>query len=546
MSLSRRALLKIFAATAAVAAVPGYLWQRGRALAARLVAMSPIDRSIPGAGTTTFSGDNPDRSHAILWNVPAFLTANAIPSFETAVPDERVPLVIVGGGISGLGTAWLLRDKAPVLLERAERFGGNARGESWQGIDYSIGAAYMLEADEGSELETLYREWQVETLVRVKTEDDPALVAGKMYQDFWSGESDPAAKAQFAQVRQLFLDVWEENGEAFYPEMPTEDATMFERLAALDLQSFRQYLETKTGGPIHPHIAAVLDHYCWSSLGGTWEEVSAAAGLNFFSAEFGRVMVAPGGNSGVAERVVGLLDEALPAGNLRPQSIVFNVTVRDDGVLVSYQDAAGTIRTILAEVVALCCPKFVVKRILTGIEPDRLAAIASLRYRSYLLANVLLTTELAQSFYDLFLTDVDTHRATDVVTATWAKAVPGHTVLTLYRAFPYDGARPTLLAPDAHAQFAAEFDQQIRTEILPALGVDAKHVAGVRLTRWGHPLPLAATGQLRAGIPAVLRQPFRDRVFFIEQDNWMLPAIETSLGEAIHFAPQIRQTLDHA
>jgi hypothetical protein len=43
---------------------------------------------------------------------------------------------------------------------------------------------------------------------------------------------------------------------------------------------------------------------------------------------------------------------------------------------------------------------------------------------------------------------------------------------------------------------------------------------------------------------SLLRAPFRERVCFVEQDNWMLPAIETSLGEAIHFAPQIRTQLE--
>jgi hypothetical protein len=546
VSLSRRAFLTLTAVAAGAVAVPGYLWQRGRAMAAHLLAMLPIDRQVPGGAARVFSGDNPDRAHAILWDIPAYLNANALPDFGTAAPEERVPLVIVGGGMSGLGTAWLLRDTAPVILERAARFGGNARGESWQGVDYAIGAAYLLEADAGSPLEALYREWQVESLCRVKTEEDPVLVDGRIYHDFWSGESDPAAQAQFAVVRQLFLDVWEENGEAFYPEMPTEDPAMLERLAELDGQSFRQHLEAAVDGPLHPHIAAVLDHYCWSSLGGTWDEVSAAAGLNFFAAEFGRVLVAPGGNAAVAERVLHLLESALPNGNLRPASIVFNVTVREDGVMVAYEDGAGAVHTVLADAVALCCPKFVVKRILTGIEPARLAAIASLRYRSYLLANVLITAELEESFYDLFLADADPGRATDVVTATWARPVPGHTVLTLYRALPFDGARPQLLAVDAHERIAAEFEQQIREQILPALGVDASDVVGIRLTRWGHPLPLAAAGQLRAGVPALLREPFRERVFFVEQDNWMLPAIETSLGEAIHFAPRIRAVVEEA
>lgn len=543
MGYTRRGFVGIFALAAAVAAVPSWLWQRGRNQVRRLLAMVPIDRSIAGATTANFSGDNPDRSHRILWDVPGFLRGAGLTDLAQRTPDERTRLVIVGGGMSGLGTAWLLRDTAPILLERAERLGGNARGESWDGIDYAIGAAYLLEPDPDSPLEALYNEWQVHQLCRVKTEDDPVLVGGRIYHDFWSGDSDPEARDAFDTVRQHFLDVWNEHNGAVYPEMPTEDPEMLATLAELDHKSFRQHLESVTGGPLHPHVAAVIDHYCWSSLGGTWDEVGAAAGLNFFAAEFGTVWVAPGGNAAVAERVVEMLDGALPAGHLKTGAMVFRVVVRDDGVLVGYAQSDGSVHTILADAVALCCPKFVVRRILEGIEPEREAAIATLRYRSYLLANVLLTTELRDEFYDLFLADVDNSGATDVVTATWARPVPGRTVLTLYRGLPFDGARAAILTSDSHQRIEAEFETQIREEILPALGVSADQVAGIRLTRWGHPLPLAATGLIGAGTPSLLRAPFRDRVFFIEQDNWALPAIETSLGEAIHFAPQIRSVL---
>lgn len=543
MSLPRRAVLKLGALALATAAVPTWLWQQGRRAAGHLRAILPINRSIIGNATTAFSGDNPDRSHEILWDIPGYRTRQNLPPAREAVPDERVPLVIVGGGMSGLSLAWLLRDTAPLVLERAPRFGGNAKGESWQGIDYAIGAAYLLEADAGSPLEAMYRDWRIEEFCRVKTEDDPVLVGGRIVRDFWSGESDPERRAEFERVHRYFLDVWEENGEAFYPEMPTEDAEMLARLAVLDRQSLREHLEAALGGELHPHIVAVLDHYCWSSLGATWSEVSAAAGLNFFAAEFGKVLVAPGGNAAIAERIVTLLEGELPGDHLRAGAIVFEVVVRSDGVLVRYEDEAGAVRAVLADAVAMCCPKFVVARILDGIEPERAAAIQSLRYRSYLLANVLLTTEVEPSFYDLFLADVDPSRATDVVMATWAKPVPGHTVLTLYRGLPYDGARATLLTPSAHQQVAADFERQIREQVLPALGVDPQHLAGVRLTRWGHPLPLAAVGLLADGVPEKLRQPFQGRVFFVEQDNWALPAIETALGEAAHFAPQIRAAL---
>lgn len=543
MGITRRGFILGCTMAAAAVSAPAWLWQRGRLLARRLVEMLPINRQVAPGAELRFSGDNPDGTHSVLWDIPRFLEQHGISEFASTTPDERAPLVIVGGGMSGLGTAWLLRDQDPIVLERAERMGGNARGESWQGIDYSIGAAYLLEPDPDSGLEALYREWGVAELCRVRTEEDPVLIGGRIYHDFWNGESDPDAAASFQAARDYFVKVWNGEGDTPYPEMPTEDAEMLAVLDRLDSVSLRQHLEEVLGGELHPHLVAVIDHYCWSSLGGTWEEVSAAAGLNFFAAEFGNVWVAPGGNAGVAEQVTGMLHDALPANHLRTDATVFRVAVRDDGVLVGYVRQDGSVHTVLAQAVAMCCPKFVVKRVLDGIEPEREEAINSLRYRSYLLANVLLDQPLDEEFYDLFLADVDQSAATDVVCATWARPQDDRTVLTLYRALPYDGARPVVLAPDSHARFAVEFEEQIRESILPALGVAEDRLVGIRLTRWGHPLPLAATGLVRAGVPGRLREPFRGRVFFVEQDNWALPAIETSLEEALHFAPRIREVI---
>ena len=117
------------------------------------------------------------------------------------------------------------------------------------------------------------------------------------------------------------------------------------------------------------------------------------------------------------------------------------------------------------------------------------------------------------------------------------------TVLTFYRGLPFDGARPLILEEGAYDRFAAEFKAQI-SQLLPTLGFRDAHVKDYRLTRWGHPLPLAATGLVSSGIVETLRRPMRDKVFFVEQDNWSVPAIETAIGEALAFAPQIAARSD--
>jgi hypothetical protein len=148
--LSRRELLQYSAALSATALFPWFGCSSSipRSNAETAVApeswldqYDPINRLNPSA--SVFSGDDPTAGHYLRDNV---LTPAGIK------PERSVKLAIVGGGSSGLACAYLFRQDQPVVLERAARFGGNAKGESWGGVDYTIGAAYLTEGDESSRL----------------------------------------------------------------------------------------------------------------------------------------------------------------------------------------------------------------------------------------------------------------------------------------------------------------------------------------------------------------------------------------------------------
>ncbi len=106
--------------------------------------ISPINRTIQDH--SFFSGDDFSRPHHILWDKKSYIESIG----GLTKPIRKEELVIIGGGMSGLMSAYLLRDKKPVILEQASRFGGNAKGEAWKGLQYSIGAAYLIKPDQDS------------------------------------------------------------------------------------------------------------------------------------------------------------------------------------------------------------------------------------------------------------------------------------------------------------------------------------------------------------------------------------------------------------
>lgn len=518
-----------------------------------LRAVSPINRALGDVAPAEFSGDEPDRAHKILWDKKGFLASlgGHLPQ-----PSQTAPLVIIGGGIAGLFSAYLLRDYKPIVLEQASRFGGNSKGQSWRGIDYSIGAAYMCEPEEDSDIANICKELGLNELWKLKEGEDPVALSGKIYKEFWSGETSPEDMSQFAALSEYFEKIWNSEEEGFtYPDIPVVDSAMEASIKELDRVPFKKHLEKIAGGTLHPQIETAIEHYCWSSFGAGAAEVGAASGLNFYTAEFGNLCVFPGGNSAIAEQVLKKLAASIPQENLRAGSLVFDVTVGADGVIVAYQDSSNKVHTVKASAVVMACPKFVANKILNGIEAERSAAIAKLRYRSYLVANVLIKGAYQDPFYDLYLlgegkidgNDItgssQRQKVTDVILGNFAKPDSDSTVLTLYRGMPFDGVRPELWAPGSYQRYRESFENQVSSSILPLLNLKKENIVDIRVARWGHPLPVAAAGLIADGTVAAMRKPFRNKVFFVEQDNWALPAFETSVTEALTWAQEVKKVL---
>lgn len=520
---------------------------------------SPFNRTLGDVAPKEFGGDQPDLPHDF------FLFKNR--AERTALADsirdiEKARVIVVGAGIAGITAAYELRSYKPVLLDQGPRFGGNAQGESWRGTDYSTAAAYFCGQDADSPILKFYQDIGIDKIWRTKKEEDPVLLRGKRYTNFWNGETAPEAEAQFLKLRKYFEDVNAEHEGQIYPEIPPADEKVLERLNQLDAMTFRAHLEAVLGSKLHPHIETALEHYCWSTFACTLDQMSAAGGMNAYAAEFGDIYVMPGGNGAIAEAALKKMTETVPLSNFRPRALVFDVQVTGQGVLVSYVNHLGKPVRIQAEVVILGCPKFVVKKVLRDIEPERMKAIEQLNYNAYLVANVLVDQPFSgDEFYDYYLLGDGTVESTNMVKATDEQGItdviygsyarpdttaagrPGHTVLTLYRGFPYSEGRGDLYRDGAFEKYYRQFERQIREEILPQLKLDRSKVVDIRISRWGHPMPIQTPGLIRDGIIEKLRRPFKGSVFFAQQDNWMYAAIETSIQEGQIWAKEAKKKL---
>ena len=201
----------------------------------------------------------------------------------------------------------------------------------------------------------------------------------------------------------------------------------------------------------------------------------------------------------------------------------------------------------------MATPKHVARHVLhklNSLDPKLAAAMGEIGTHPYVVANVLLAGRIQRDFYDLFMLregNLPSHefeinefnRVIDAVDGGYAR--PGNpplSVLTLYWPLPFPTGRFRIINNTAHQEFAEAAVPQIRT-ILDVLNVPHDRVRQVRLSRWGHAMPLARPGLIAEGVCDRLRGPFQNHVFFVNQDNWALPAVETCLLEAEYQAPRI-------
>jgi hypothetical protein len=498
-----------------------------------------------------FTGDGFDNDA-----IPFHSAEDVFPGGQPPAPTESVDVAVIGGGLSGLCTAYLLRQHRPIVFELRGRYGGNSQGEVWRDVPYSLGGAYVITPDRGSFLDTLYRELGLRGLHRLDQGDNPFELNGVIRDDFSSGDWIPAdQRPAFDRYRQIVAHYAEES----YPDIPLDESQDNGWILALDRKSLREDIEERLGMPIPPLLHAGIQAYCYSSFGAGYEEISAAGGWNFLAAEeYGR-WVFPGGNGAMA-RAMGR-EIAQAGGRLRAGRRVVDLrVVRVSGAeraQVTWREPDGAFRSLLARRAVVACSKHIAKHLIHDLvkrDNAKYEAMHRVFPVAYFVANVLLEARLEREFYDLFLLRDGTYpasafeaeqqsRVCDVIDAGFARRTPRRrTVLTLYWPLPWGNSRFTFFAEDPWRSYAERLAPQVRS-ILGLLGVPAAAVRQVRMTRWGHAFPQSMRNFIADGTPGELLRPYLGVVEFVNQDNWALPAVENSLLDARTVAERIARAL---
>lgn len=538
-----------------------------------IVGVTPLWTRLDGLAwwqpSRSFTGDNFARAHELLQQPGETIAKYGPPEIHPDLHD----VVIVGGGISGLTVAYKLRDRNVLLLEAADETGGASKSEAWRGLEYAIGAAYIIDPDpdSGDPRELAGFKLLEELDLRTRDED---LARASTLQRRLSGDANhvvfsnrrvvPEAEVYTPGNRRFFTHVLNSDD---YPSVPPVNSTLVE---ALDRISFKRFLQDAalqrklyglSVGRISPLGWEAIEYYCWGAFATAAHETSAYHALNFFAAEFGDVLVFPGGNAFIAKRLTERIRREKP-GMIRAGEWTLRIEPDAEGFAVTTW-ANGKLHTYRGRTVVFSAPLFLAPILIPSLPDVQRKAIESFSYRSYVVANILLRRPASRVFanrafrngYELTRVhgvdpantaaeEISSRKIyTDAILADFVSPHATHAVLTVYRPYPYDAGRSRLIDLTYD-----EMEGEIRREVLAGFGPHGLRpgdIEGVRLTRWGHPMLVTRPGQMADGTlrAATHAQP---GLYFAHTEVNGAPAYENAIAAAFDAVDAIRKQLPRA
>jgi protoporphyrinogen oxidase len=409
-------------------------------------------------------------------------------SFHLPKPSKEYDVVIIGGGASGLCTAYHLRDANFLLLEKEPRLGGNAISEQWNGAWYSTGAAY----GEGEEVANLCVKIGMK-IHRIRSVD-AAIINDQLVPEFWAG------------------GFW----RSPYPESAQKNFARFlTDMKALLPKADRQKLDSTTFAellkPYGPELKAWFDNFGPNNWGADTENTSALIGAQTVDWVGGLDpdrYTWPGGLGRISLALEAAIEKA-GTERMRRNTTVVQVERQGSRANVSYFDQ-GDLVTVSARTVVVACPKFIGKKIIKDLPVEQLRALDAMRYAPYLVINVCSREVIYNGSYD---TNIPAPSLiVDFNVADWVenrdnRETKRPAVLTCYVPRP-ESERLQLLSDD----YVLSYGERVVELLNKWFPGSRDKVEEVHIYRRGHPMFLAAPGVLTRIAPQI-RRPFGNILF---------------------------------
>ena len=449
--------------------------------------------------------------------------------FPAPSSSERMPLVIVGGGVAGLSAAWRLQKAGFsdfVLLELEQQPGGNARWGENAVSRYPWGAHYLpLPGPEAIWVRELLSDLGVligDPHAAAPEYDERYLCHAPHERLFIHGQWQDGLLPQFGisqQVQQQYRQFEQLMGQfkqlrgsdgkrAF--AIPSALSSSDPRFTQLDRLSMHDWLlqQGLTAAPLHWYV----NYACRDDYGCDYRQTSAWAGIHYFAARNAQasnaasdsVLTWPEGNGWIVQQLQQRLQQHIRCGQM---AVALQATASQLQLDV-WDHSAGRSKRIHCQQLIWAAPLQVLPRVWPALPADWRQAIGQLQYAPWLVANLTLNglpedhghSPLA---WDNVLYDspglgyvVSTHQQ--------LRQHESATVLTYYQALSHSSpaqARRQLLQTSQH-----QWQRNILQTLASAHPRLTEQVQQIDIWRWGHAMARPTPGLLYgAALPCLRR-----------------------------------------
>ena len=315
----------------------------------------------PGLIGLTAKADRPITGSFVNDAFPAGHRLRDHAKFASSLRTEKVPIVIVGGGMAGLSAAWRLQKrgfKDFVLLESESQAGGNSRWGQNEITAYPWAAHYLPVPGAKA---TLVRELCEELgLLKDGRWEDRALCFAPQERLYIHGrwqeglEPEIGTRSPDREHFERFNDLIKEYRASGEFTIPMEHGA---RSSPLDRISFQQWMAGK--GFRSQYLDWYVNYACRDDYGALARDTSAWAGIHYFASrepDDRGPLTWPEGNGWIARRLI----ERLKAW-IRPGSQVYAITREGRGLRVKTGSSE-----YIADRVIFAAPTFLAPYVIEG------------------------------------------------------------------------------------------------------------------------------------------------------------------------------------